>query len=1496
MNIRKILSAVLTLVMVFSTVGAIEITTFATDTVTMADFGGKVLFEENFDNPEDAGKTLAELGFTLSDASTEAVSTYNVQTAAKQDDVDNKALSYDVKVTSRAYITTKEAEEILANGNDYTIADKTKKAVVKEYGGKTYLIVNESGVKYWYGTKANQDATGYEYDAVATNTNSFWFKPDGTPWEYEEAGKTTTANKAAAQTNTTINVPKDDIKKDKDGNIIGVVTYGLKFMNPRTEAWSGDDGFTLSLGNLGVAGQYYFRESFIRVDTNHHYETYNDDVKTYLPQSSPDNTFVAKSAETVGVLDNKNDLVLFKDTMRRTGNQWHEAIVMVDYDAGIYRLYYNGKPVFFQTTSSKYISDLPLPSRKNLINPVLSAPRYNFFDGNEPKVDDIVIKYNEETANSKLKWDYISNGQSIDSVIQDLNLVNTLSLGGINYDVTWQSNAPAVISNEGVVVRGDEDIPVTLTATANGQTVVFNVVVSGKSGKNTIYLAGDSHMSNYSPSYYPQQGWGYYLSSFFSGIDVVNEAVGGQSAKSFYENFFNAKISSKLQSGDYVFISFGTNDGNTGYPTATTVEVYGEYLKKYVDDIKAKNATPVFVTLANSGKSIGIRSTYVAKMKEVASANNIACIDLNTIQNTYIKNITDLDSTTETGNAVPEIVMDDMMTYQVKENFGLTDDEILNHPNTSLRDGTDEYHFNINGAKMLARWVAKDIYNSKDSTLKALAPFVIKDTIIPTVYTAGDSLVCDWPESWFPQQGWAHYIEEYFDGAKVINTAHTGETTASFYWDEKYFPSFREDIKEGDYLLISLGTNDCSSASKDTIFVGYDGVTRKFGANITEYEANLKLFFEAVRQKGAIPVLVTFPTNGRQYNSMNEYIDKMRQLATSQEVALIDLRKANLNYIDQTQSGISTGEPIPEAVVNEMYMMKDTLMNTFGFTEAEVIAHPNYSFRQGNNDATHFNVNGAQRLANMFATELYNSNDTDLVILKDALKDSAFAKDAEAVNILSAEMSFDGTNTIISGKISRKLGQLVNKAFVVAGVFNGKKLEKSGVEFVNLTSLGNEDFSCTIEGEVPTGCKVMLFIWDSTNFMPLCSVSTLAYVGLDATQKANGVILSWNAIDGAAAYDVYRDGNKIATVDETTYTDKLFTTIDQLESDESLCKSEHIYSIGSGDLISEGITAGADTSLIKYISFDDLQTSPSRIGQQTQSVQTSAALNEKANGITTHSALSDNGGHILDNEYFFVSNKDVLTTPATYTTYKTRYASPNTANFMFMADNTGLLMTSAVQIPSNELTSAISGGLGTTKDNAIGIASDKQYARYTTMEPFAIVDAFDDETIREYLVITTLKANNTIDAQFIQFPVKNDFNNHLHSSVESEATSAASRDDGGVNIDNGSGFNAVTQSVPYKNGVNQIISVYDPQSGVSNTSYKVTKDRVFAATAENVGEFKTYMFDINAYLGSKLVNLNVNNIYNGGKTAEANIRFKTGTTTDFVVRNLGIVKPEDFIK
>ena len=153
-----------------------------------------------------------------------------------------------------------------------------------------------------------------------------------------------------------------------------------------------------------------------------------------------------------------------------------------------------------------------------------------------------------------------------------------------------------------------------------------------------------------------------------------------------------------------------------------------------------------------------------------------------------------------------------------------------------------------------------------------------------TVYTVGDSLVQTYSERYAPQTGWGQTMELYFnDNVKFVNRALGGRSTGNFLRQGRLNEVLCE-IVPGDYVLIEFGHNDADTTKKDRF------------VSIPNFKENLKLYIQAIEDRGAIPVLVTL-CNRNQYIaatdefrvSYGDYVNAMKTVATDTDTFLIDL-------------------------------------------------------------------------------------------------------------------------------------------------------------------------------------------------------------------------------------------------------------------------------------------------------------------------------------------------------------------------------------------------------------------------------------------------------------------------------------------------------------------------------------------------------------------------------------------------------------------------------
>ncbi|KZV91517.1 rhamnogalacturonan acetylesterase RgaE [Exidia glandulosa HHB12029] len=97
--------------------------------------------------------------------------------------------------------------------------------------------------------------------------------------------------------------------------------------------------------------------------------------------------------------------------------------------------------------------------------------------------------------------------------------------------------------------------------------LAFVAVACTSGSAATVYLAGDSTMAkNGGGAGTVWSGWGEFL-KYSLNITVVNQAIGGRSARSFSREGRFTTIINTVKSGDFVIIEFGHNDGGSLTPT-----------------------------------------------------------------------------------------------------------------------------------------------------------------------------------------------------------------------------------------------------------------------------------------------------------------------------------------------------------------------------------------------------------------------------------------------------------------------------------------------------------------------------------------------------------------------------------------------------------------------------------------------------------------------------------------------------------------------------------------------------------------------------------------------------------------------------------------------------------------------------------------------------------------------------------------------------------------
>ncbi|QRV88581.1 carbohydrate esterase family 12 protein [Ceratobasidium sp. AG-Ba] len=169
----------------------------------------------------------------------------------------------------------------------------------------------------------------------------------------------------------------------------------------------------------------------------------------------------------------------------------------------------------------------------------------------------------------------------------------------------------------------------------------------------SLYLVGDSTMASHKASE-GIEGWGVPFANYLTGITLVNKAVSGRSARSYWREKKWADVQNLLKPGDYVVIEFGHNDGGSpstsdrasvggeGNETQTvtladgtveTVYTWPTYVKWMIDGAKSKGATPIISGQTPNNPFEGVTkinytpTRFVTYAKNAAAAKGVPFVD-----------------------------------------------------------------------------------------------------------------------------------------------------------------------------------------------------------------------------------------------------------------------------------------------------------------------------------------------------------------------------------------------------------------------------------------------------------------------------------------------------------------------------------------------------------------------------------------------------------------------------------------------------------------------------------------------------------------------------------------------------------------------------------------------------------------------------------------------------------------------------------------------------
>ena len=404
---------------------------------------------------------------------------------------------------------------------------------------------------------------------------------------------------------------------------------------------------------------------------------------------------------------------------------------------------------------------------------------------------------------------------------------------------------------------------------------------SSRRGNNPVlFLVGNSTMrtGTLGNGNNGQWGWGFYAHEYYdeNKITVENHALGGTSPRTFYTMLWQPVLEA-VKKGDYVFLELGHNDNGpidsirarssyrpdgklevkedsiSIYNKVTrkqeTVYTFGGYMRRFINEIRAKGATPILFTLtprndyeAGNPKRIQRKlSDFTPAIFAIGKETNTPVIDLNDISATKL------------------------------EQYGPW--------KTNYHFYLDKIHSSAYGARMNAASAAEGILASNDPQV-AFLKSCLNDRVNPKrcdqnrqqgkpmVFLCGDSTGKNEDSNPDGMWGWGSQGYTVFDADKCVfqNQAKAGRSTRTYIdegrWDEVY-----NSLQKGDVVLIQFGHNDIGgikdgkergviASAKDSCAV-YRMESSGIYQVIYSYGWYLKKMIRDTQEKGAIPVLLS---------------------------------------------------------------------------------------------------------------------------------------------------------------------------------------------------------------------------------------------------------------------------------------------------------------------------------------------------------------------------------------------------------------------------------------------------------------------------------------------------------------------------------------------------------------------------------------------------------------------------------------------------------------
>lgn len=443
---------------------------------------------------------------------------------------------------------------------------------------------------------------------------------------------------------------------------------------------------------------------------------------------------------------------------------------------------------------------------------------------------------------------------------------------------------------------------------------------------HTIFVAGDSTAAHYQRD--DHQGWAAVLQDHLNAdkVTVDNRARGGRSSRTFITEGLWQALIDDVQPGDLVLIQFGHNDAgeindahrargslpglgdernelvNQVTGEKETVYTFGHYIRQMVADVRARDATPVLLSLT-------VRNRW--EQERIERRNG---------QYGYWKHALAWDLGT------PYVDVTNLVADRL---------ERLGPEQVAELFPKDHTHFNPAGAMVHAETVvsalkglrpalATDLYSDLGRNVAAYEWTFLRLPVVaipdkPSIFVVGDSTVRNGRgDGAGGEWGWGDFVGEIMgtEAYNVVNRAIGGFSSRTFVTDGHWQRTLNM-ARPGDYVLIQFGHNDAGAINDPKrargTLNGIGEAERTIDNRLTDKRETVHTYGWYLRKmigdayaRGVTPILAT-PVPRKIWDDIGEKIARpensypqwARQVAVQSGVQLIDLHKQVAQRYDE---------------------------------------------------------------------------------------------------------------------------------------------------------------------------------------------------------------------------------------------------------------------------------------------------------------------------------------------------------------------------------------------------------------------------------------------------------------------------------------------------------------------------------------------------------------------------------------------------------------------